>query len=147
MELREFIAPKLKEIGSCAFASNSNMTGVDMPEVQIVGDSAFLNGTLLQTVSLPKATHIGKYAFGHCVQLKSVRLPAVTRIGTAAFWDCERLVELYLPATPPTVEPEAFKFASTKTFGVKPVIKVPKGAYEAYEQRMSDFPKFALEED
>lgn len=118
-----------------------------MPELETVGDSAFLNGSLLQRLSFPKVKSVGKDAFTHCVQLTSIRLPSVKSIGTHAFWGCDRFVELYLPATPPTVGPDAFRYAFgiSKRKGLKPRIIVSKGSREAYEKKMSDFPGLGLE--
>ena len=59
----EFNLSGVSEIGLGAFAGNSAITSVYMPDVTVVGDYAFSECTALDSITLGELTNIGKYSF------------------------------------------------------------------------------------
>ena len=100
---------KITTIGIGAFASNKNITSVNIPSATKVLDYAFANCEKLETISLGKLTNIGNYAFYDTAisvppsfekvryigdyafastPIKSVIIPDGIEIGDGAFAEC-----------------------------------------------------------
>lgn len=78
----------LVEIGAGAFAGNTDITSVVIPDtVKVIGAGAFLGCTNLTSVTLPAALEeIGDYAFAGCTALENLEIPeTVESIGIFAF--------------------------------------------------------------
>lgn len=76
------------EIGANAFANNTKITSVNIPNsVKLIGIGAFQNCPSLTSVSIPSSvTEIGYYAFLKCTNLSSITVPSsVKSIGYSAF--------------------------------------------------------------
>ena len=100
-EATEVVIPKSIDgkityaIHSGAFAYNTNITSVSIPETVInIGQNAFLGCTNLQgTLRIPNSvTYIGQDAFRDCKGLEKLELPsAIKMISEGAFRDCSKL--------------------------------------------------------
>jgi hypothetical protein len=76
------------EIGANAFANNTKITSVHIPNsVKVIGIGAFQNCPSLTSVSIPSSvTEIGYYAFLKCTNLSAITIPSsVKSIGYSAF--------------------------------------------------------------
>jgi hypothetical protein len=98
-------------IGSHAFASNSSLTSVTIPNsVTSIRDLAFALCTSLASVTIGNSvTNIGVAAFTHCTSLASVTIPnSVTSIGDYAFDSCTSLTSVYFQGNAPSAEASVF---------------------------------------
>ncbi len=101
----------LSSISTNAFASNSQITGVVIPEgVTVINSGAFSACDYLQDVVLSGSLNtIGEYAFAFCEALSEVSLPAsVESVGVGVFAGCTDLAKLDLKSTALTEIPVAF---------------------------------------
>jgi hypothetical protein len=118
----------VKEIGNGAFANNSTVTSVVIPEGVIrigslaVADKKKYKGVFtscinLKTVTLPEGLKvITNEAFFDCRSLDSITLPStVKRIGAKAFSGCVSLTSIDFPASIETVGNAAFAGCSLLT--------------------------------
>ncbi len=78
--------------------------------VTSIGNGAFANNSNIQTVTLPETiTSIGSHAFSGCSNLTSINLPeGITSIDYCAFMNCTSLTEIVLPSTLTTIGTNAF---------------------------------------
>ncbi len=105
-------------IGQGAFAGNTRITSVNMPDAVVVEAYAFADCTALSSVSLGKLTKIGDYSFFNTPirqlpefadELKSigiyafaytdittVTVPAGMTVGEGAFCECQKLTSVYV---------------------------------------------------
>ncbi len=91
------VRPGVTAIGSEAFVSCRNLTGIDLPNTVIgIGSSAFENCPKLDAIKLPEnLTQIGSYAFAYCNSLENITIPAkVQNIGSGAFRGCSSLASI-----------------------------------------------------
>ena len=98
-------------IGSWAFASMRQLTGVTIPEgVQRIGENAFAGCVGLTDVLLPDSiTSIEYSSFAGCTSLASVALPdSVTRIEYGTFAGCSSLASVSIPSTVAQISNSAF---------------------------------------
>ena len=81
----EFNLTGVTTVGLGAFAGNSAITSVYMPDVTVVGDYAFSECTSLDSITLGELTSIGKYSFflTNITELPSLKYVSV--IGDYAF--------------------------------------------------------------
>ncbi len=105
-------------IGQGAFAGNTRITSVNMPDAVIVDKYAFADCTALSSVTLGELTSIGDYSFyntpisvlpSFAPELKSigiyafaytdvttVTIPAGMKVGEGAFCECQKLASVYI---------------------------------------------------
>lgn len=102
-------------IGDNAFANNTEITGVSIPNtVTTIGERAFVICPGLTSIVIPNSvTTIGNMAFMECLGLKSVKFgKAVTDIGESAFEYCEGLTEVVIPDNVVNIGSYAFTYCS-----------------------------------
>jgi len=80
-------------------------------QVTKIGATAFANNTKIKSVKLPESvTHINSQAFMGCTQLKSITLPEhLERIENSAFYNCRLLEDVEIPNTVSYIGPQAFQ--------------------------------------
>jgi len=106
------IPPCVTEIVDAAFATRSNITGVEIPDsVTSIGKSAFMNCSCLKNVRISKnVTCISDGVFSGCSSLTSVEIPeGVNSIGVFAFSDCRKLQNILLPGSITNLGSGAFR--------------------------------------
>ncbi len=128
-ELVHVILPKyLKSIDKHCFLYCCKMETLIIPEgTQSIGVNAFISCHSLRNIKLPSTLEtIGRGAFWECRKLKEIHIPSsVSLIGDFAFWH-SGLTDIYMEATEP--------IQITDIFGkCTPIIHVPQGAKEAYQ--------------
>ena len=84
-EIEEIDLKNSKLIGAFAFAENSTLKRVVMPEMYAIGRRAFENCTSLNDVDLTHLRNAGKEAFKGCTGLESVTLGEFTKLSYAMF--------------------------------------------------------------
>ena len=84
-EIEEIDLKKSKLIGAFAFAENSSLKSVTMPEMYAIGRRAFENCTSLNNVDLTQLRNAGKEAFKGCTGLENVTLGEFTKLSYAMF--------------------------------------------------------------
>ncbi len=84
-EIEEIDLKKSKLIGAFAFAENSNLKTVVMPEMYAIGRRAFENCTSLNDVDLTQLRNAGREAFKGCTGLENVILGEFTKLSYAMF--------------------------------------------------------------
>lgn len=89
--------PECLEIGSSAFAENTNLSGLEMPKVQAVLLSAFYGCRNLSSIDLPSCKTVDAYAFFSCDRLSHASLQMCSIIGNNAFYYCG-LKSIYAPS-------------------------------------------------
>ena len=104
-------------IGAYAFAGDSGLTGVTIPDgVKSIGAHAFEGCTGLTSITVPSSVtvsssvrSIGIYAFAEYSGLTSVTIPtSVTFIGEGAFKDCTGLTSITIPSSVTSIGDGAF---------------------------------------
>jgi BspA type Leucine rich repeat region (6 copies) len=92
-----------------AFAANTNLTGVTIPEsVTNMGQEAFSGCAGLANVSIEGATSIGPFAFYLCTNLTSITIPgSLTNIGPYAF-QYSGLTNITITTGPTAIDDDAF---------------------------------------
>ena len=117
-------AKKLKTIGTEAFATCTQLTGVTLCEgISTMGNRAFAGCTSLTTVQVPSTLRvIPTGAFEDCSSLSNVNLVmGVATISTDAFARCVSLKTIDLPRSTISIEPNAFNnTTSLKAINVDP---------------------------
>lgn len=101
----------IKHIGAAAFAGNTNLTSIVIPEgVVSVQVNAFAGCSSLNKVTFPKSLErIGACAFRRCDSLKSIELGVnVKYIEAEAFSVCKGLTEIILPKQITSIGPSVF---------------------------------------
>ena len=95
------VQPGCRTIGEKAFAFNTRLTRIDMPDsVECIDTAAFI-GSALATFTAPPHLHlIGERAFARCVCLRTVELNnELEAIENAPFLQCDALERLEIPAS------------------------------------------------
>ena len=88
----------LESIADNAFAGETNMVSVSMPNLLAVPERGFVGCTSLTDVSLPKAIAVNKESFYYCTVMKTLKLPELTIINTGnVFQWMNALEELRMP--------------------------------------------------
>ncbi len=106
------------KIGDEAFASNSKLRGITLPDsVTYIGNSVFYGCAELQEITLPHGlTSVGDDVFAGCYGLKKVYLPdTLVSIGNSAFSDCWSLTEIILPDSLTSIGDSAFSYCIALT--------------------------------
>ena len=109
---------RVTKIGSSAFANNSSLRTVTIPNgVTNIEWSAFSRCVFLTTVVIPSGIKTIPYGcFNGCNRLSSINLPeGLTKIETFAFMSCSSLKTLELPSTLTTIGSQAFDFCTGLT--------------------------------
>ena len=105
-------------VGQGAFAGNTGITEIDMPDVYAVESNAFADCTALKTVKLGSLRAIGSYAFFNTpittlptfdsqldeigayafayTDITAVTVPAGMTVGEGAFCECQKLTSVYV---------------------------------------------------
>lgn len=121
-------------IGTYAFYTCSNLTGVDIPNtVTSIGESAFQGCVNLTSVTIPDSvTSINTSTFASCSGLTSVTIGnGVTSIGTSAFRGCSGLTSVVIPNSVTSIGNSAFtdcKSLTSVTIG-SGVTSIGNGAF------------------
>lgn len=84
-------------IGSYAFCSCSQMSGMVKTNSPVISIYAFYYCSKLTDLSFPSLTTIGSYAFYHCNALTSVNLPLLVNLSSYAFGYCSSVTTINLP--------------------------------------------------
>jgi hypothetical protein len=103
------LGAELKIIKSFAFANNTNLTNVTIPEgVTIIQSNAFINCNLSNLTIPSTVTTIETSTFANNINLTNVTIPeGVTIIKSNSFVNCN-LTNLTIPSTVTTIETFAF---------------------------------------
>ena len=130
---------RVDEIADAAFAYNSTMTSLVIPEsvekigvhsfygctslerinfsagLETIGNGAFYECSKLTSVKLPEGlTGIGTYAFSRCTSLTTAVIPeTISEISEGIFEDCSALVEVNIPRSVGTISRSAFRNCSS----------------------------------
>lgn len=102
----------LTKIGEYAFAYNSRITEIILPEtVKEIEGEAFYDCISLSSIYLPEGLiSIGVGAFSMCSNLSSIKIPkTVTSIGFRAFLWCQNLVSINIPEGVTSIEDQTFQ--------------------------------------
>ena len=86
----------VKSIGTIAFESCQNLSGITIPKsVTVIGENAFNWCSFTELILPEDLAIIGNGAFWGCEGLQSIRIPAkVTEIGSSVFSYCEGLAKI-----------------------------------------------------
>ena len=84
-------------VRSFAFAYDSNLRTVNLPNCQTIGDSAFTRCSNLSYVSIPICVSLNGYIFVSCSRITSMDLPVCVFIGASAFYYCSSLTQVSVP--------------------------------------------------
>ena len=100
----------IKSIGNYAFAYNSELEEIDLPEtVTTIGESAFKGCTNLHKINLHYVSKIEKHAFENTPNLKDILLPnSLTHIEECAFLN-SGLTSITLPNSLVKLDRKAFR--------------------------------------
>ena len=107
----EYQNRKVTSIGYRAFANNSTITGVTIPDsIKSIGEEAFYKCTELTGIVIPDSvTSLGKSAFYECTKLVSLTLgKGIKTISASTFSDCTALASIVIPDGVTTIETNAF---------------------------------------
>jgi hypothetical protein len=102
-------------IGSSAFSSCANLTGITLPDsLTGIGDWAFSSCTSLARVTIPAGvTNIGDWAFEYCTNLAAVTIGnGVAGIGEGAFDFCTGLTNATMGANVISIGNYAFEYCT-----------------------------------
>lgn len=105
-------------IGNNAFANNSSLTSVTIPNsVTSIDFSAFANCTSLTSVTIPNSViSIGFGAFSSCTSLTSVTVPdSVTSMGDSAFYNCTNLTSVTISNSVTSIGDWTFLYCTNLT--------------------------------
>ncbi len=100
------------KINGYAFADNTNLTAVTLPDGLVeIGNGAFSGCKNLESVTLPESLKtFGYNAFRSCKSLKTVKIPSgVTAIPSSCFRECSSLESVTIPEGVMTIEDGAFQ--------------------------------------
>ena len=100
------------KINGYAFADNTNLTAVTLPDGLVeIGNGAFSGCKNLESVTLPESLKtFGYNAFRSCKSLKTVKIPSgVTAISSSCFRECSSLESVTIPEGVMTIEDGAFQ--------------------------------------
>ena len=107
----EYQNKKVTSIGYKAFANNSTITSVTIPDsIKTIDEEAFYKCTELTSIFIPDSvTSLGKSAFYECTKLASLTLgKGIKTIATSTFCDCKALTSIVIPDGVTTIETNAF---------------------------------------
>ena len=110
---------EVKAIGTDAFARNSHITSVTIPETVIdIGTRAFCACSSLREVNMPQSifppeifyySYFGSYCFAFCTSLKKITIPEnVASLPMGVFQGCVSLKSVTLPKSLKTIGNHAF---------------------------------------
>ena len=105
------------KINGYAFADNTNLTAVTLPDGLVeIGNNAFRGCKNLESVTLPESlTTFGYDAFEGCKSLRAVKIPSgVTAIPSSCFRECSSLESVTIPEGVTTIEDGAFQSCNLK---------------------------------
>jgi len=86
----------VKIVGKYAFYG-INAATLALSDVEVIKEYAFANNTEVTYLSLPNAKTINKYAFSNCTNLQIVRTyPMLTFLGENVFYGCNDLRNVYI---------------------------------------------------
>ncbi|MBR2970959.1 MAG: leucine-rich repeat protein [Clostridia bacterium] len=134
--IREVSAANCRTVGEAAFASCSNLTTVNLPQVRRIDTYAFMaevssgaDGSAVSrggitNLTLTNVTSIGGYAFYYQTKLSVLTFNSLTSIGEYAFFGCSTLEQMQLPKIE-TIGQNAFSTSSI--FAVYPSTAQGKG--------------------
>lgn len=100
------------EIKTRAFANNTVLKTVKLPDVSVIPEKAFYNCTALTAITLPASvTSVQQQAFANCSKLETLGFGGekLNDIGNNAFDGCKALKVVKFPASLSTLGAEAFK--------------------------------------
>lgn len=105
----------VKSVGENAFARNTKITGVTLPEgITSIGNSAFLSTNLTEIVFPDSVTHIGEEAFAFCNELTEVTIgDNVIELGDFAFYCSQKLTNVYVGKNVAAIGLRAFELCIT----------------------------------
>ena len=99
------------KIGPEAFAGNTNLTAVSLPDsIKDIAKSAFEGCTKLTGITIPdKVTNVGEKAFAGCTALKEVHFSQkLSQIYTRVFQGCTALESIDIPDNIKSISTRAF---------------------------------------
>ena len=108
-------------IGRSAFAYNSRITSVTIPETVIdIETNAFCACSSLREVNMPQSVllpycfYFGSYCFASCTSLKKITIPEnVASLPMGVFQGCVSLKNITLPKSLKTIENYAFAYCDS----------------------------------
>lgn len=113
----------INRIGQFAFAQNTALTSITIPEgVEKIHNSAFRGCSSLESVSLPKSmTYVGTWAFKDCTKLKNIDLSNLELgIGAGAFMHCKSLTSVKLSDNLKMISLRAFLGSGLESVSANP---------------------------
>ncbi len=112
--------PRGYVIGDYAFAGNTNLTGIHLPEtLQSIGDYAFAACTKLSDVQITASqVKYGSYAFTGCTALKSFPTLNTSVVPTGMFYLCSNLESVTIGANVNAINEYAFRATKVTSFEV-----------------------------
>lgn len=99
-------------IGTYAFASNTSLSYVSLPNLTGTLNSAFQNCTSLKSVYAPNITGTAMQTFSNCQSLSDVQISSCEYVGVQTFMSCYKLSEIDLPNCK-TIASSAFGYCSS----------------------------------
>lgn len=97
------------------FASNTNISSVNLNQVENIGSDAFAGCSNLSSVNFGNTKTIGSGAFQNCSSLSSLSLGGVQTIGANAFSGCNGLTSVSIPSSTSNVSTSAFDYCGNLT--------------------------------
>lgn len=92
--LKTYTNERITEVGPYAFAANTSLRSVDLPNVERIYSYAFLDSESLNSVNCPNLLAINPYAFSGCIGLEQFLSQKLAEIHTHAFGSCRLLVKV-----------------------------------------------------
>ena len=142
-----FVGEKVTEVGNYAFADNSNLQYVYLPNVTSTGTNIFSDCTSLIIIGLPSLKELNASVFSGCASLINLYLPEVTSVVKNAFKGSS--VEMLkfesieeIKSLPDTLQvillPETLTLVSTTAPGTDFVVYGYEGSYaEEYAESVN----------
>ena len=95
--LREFYAPKLRQMGKDCLQYNNTLTTLFIPELEEIGDNCFPVNEVLSEFIAPKLKKIGSDVFWTGYNIKKLYIPELEEMGRLCFTGMRQLTELNAP--------------------------------------------------
>lgn len=92
-----FYFPIASVVYGAAFAYNSYIRSIELPECTNIGKSTFFSCYNLSYISIPKVSSIESNAFQYCTGLSSIEVLECTFLGNRAFTECRNLSYAIFP--------------------------------------------------